>query len=196
VKWRIAADTGGTFTDCHALDPQGRESRCKVLSTGHLRAVLNSKTDILVRLAGLPPLPDAFLIGFRIQAVGDSNHRIITSFNAATGEIILDSSPAWPAGTLLELTTGEEAPVLGARILTNTPPGHDFPPLSLRIATTRATNALLEHKGGRIALFITRGFGDLLQIGDQRRSDLFALKHEPRPIFHEVVCEVPLSGLA
>ncbi|HRH96293.1 MAG TPA: hydantoinase B/oxoprolinase family protein [Prosthecobacter sp.] len=191
MKWRIAADTGGTFTDCHALDPQGRESRCKVLSTGHLRAVLNSKTDTLVRLTGLPPLPDAFLIGFRIHAAGDSNHRIITSFNEATGEIILDSSPPWPAGTLLELTTGEEAPVLGARILTNTPPGGDFPPLSLRIATTRATNALLEHKGGRIALFITRGFGDLLQVGDQRRSDLFALRHEPRPIFHECVCEVP-----
>lgn len=81
--------------------------------------------------------------------------------------------------------------MLGARILTNTPLGAEFPPLSLRIATTRATNALLERKGGRIALFITQGFGDLLQIGDQRRGDLFALKHEPRPVFHELVCEVP-----
>jgi 5-oxoprolinase (ATP-hydrolysing) len=80
--------------------------------------------------------------------------------------------------------------VLAARVLTNTPPGYAFPPLSLRLATTRATNALLEQKGGRLALFITRGFGDLLQIGDQRRSDLFALRHEPRTIFHEQVCEV------
>ncbi|MCB1276198.1 hydantoinase B/oxoprolinase family protein [Prosthecobacter sp.] len=191
MKWRIAADTGGTFTDCHALDPLGRESRCKVLSTGHLRAVLASKTGTLVHLSGLPPLPSAVLVGFRIHAVGESYHRTIVSLDETTGEIILDSPVTWPAGTLLELTTGEEAPVLGARILTNTPPGSEFPPLSLRIATTRATNALLEHKGGRIALFITRGFGDLLQIGDQRRSDLFALNHEPRPIFHEIVCEVP-----
>jgi len=191
VKWRIAADTGGTFTDCHALDPLGAESRCKVLSTGHLRAVFESKTETLVRLSGLPPLPNGFLIGFRINAVGEGKSCFITSFDAATGVITLDQQVTWQTGALLELTAGEEAPVLGARILTNTPPGNAFPPLNLRIATTRATNALLERKGGRIALFITRGFGDLLQIGDQRRSDLFALKHEPRPIFHEVVCEVP-----
>lgn len=190
MNWRIAADTGGTFTDCHALDSQGRESRCKVLSTGHLRAICESKTDTLVRLAGLPPLPNAFLVGFQISAVGDDDSFIITSFDSTLGAITLDQSPSWLSGTLLELTTGEEAPVLGARILTNTPPGRDFPPLSLRIATTRATNALLERKGGRIALFITRGFGDLLQIGDQRRADLFALKHEPRPLFHEITCEV------
>ncbi len=187
MTWRIAADTGGTFTDCHALDPQGRESRCKVLSTGHLRAVWDRKPSFPTRLSGLPPLPAGFLVGFQIKAVGDASHRIITGENPLT----LDAPVSWQPGTLLELTTGEEAPVLGARILTNTPPGHDFPPLSLRIATTRATNALLERKGGRIVLFITRGFGDLLQIGDQRRSDLFALKHEPRPIFYEIACEVP-----
>ena len=191
MKWRIAADTGGTFTDCHALDPQGRESRCKVLSTGFLRAVLEVGKYTDFRLTGLPPLPDAFLIGFSIQPVGGDTPRSITGFDASTNSITLDQPASWAAGTLLEITTGEEAPVLGARILTNTPPGRAFPQLSLRIATTRATNALLERKGGRIALFITKGFGDLLQIGDQRRADLFALRHEPRPIFHELACEVP-----
>lgn len=191
MKWCIATDTGGTFTDCHALDPQGRESRCKVLSTGHLRAVVAGSMEARVSLTGLPPLPAGFLVGFQINAVGAAAVRTITADDNATGEITLDAPPSWQPGTLLELTTGEEAPVLGARILTNTPPGHDFPPLNLRIATTRATNALLEHKGGRIALFITQGFGDLLQIGDQRRNDLFALKHEPRVIFHEIACEVP-----
>lgn len=189
-SWRIAADTGGTFTDCHALDPQGRESRCKVLSTGHLRASLVSSIGFLACVSGLPPLPSGFLIGFQIKAIGDLEGHTITSWNRETSEITLDQEPAWQTGTLLELSTGEEAPVLGARILTNTPPGQAFPPLSLRIATTRATNALLERKGSRIALFITRGFGDLLHIGDQRRSDLFALRHEPRPVFHEVTCEV------
>jgi 5-oxoprolinase (ATP-hydrolysing) len=176
--WRIATDTGGTFTDCHALDPEGRESRCKVLSTGCLRAMVGD--DGLLK--GLPPLPEGFLIGFQVRAVTEEKLQVVSD------ESIFRN---WAPGTLLELTTGEEAPVLGARILTNTPPGKVFPPLRLRIATTRATNALLERKGGRIALFITTGFGDLLSIGDQRRSDLFALKHEPRPIFHEVVCEVP-----
>ena len=71
MNWRIAADTGGTFTDCHALDPQGRESRCKVLSTGHLRAVWDRKPSFPTRLSGLPPLPAGFLIGFQIKAIGD-----------------------------------------------------------------------------------------------------------------------------
>lgn len=192
MTWRIAADTGGTFTDCHGLDPQGQESRCKVLSTGHLRAVWECEPGFPARLTGLPPLPGDFLIGFLIASIGEGEERTITRFDGRTGEATLNAPVSWKSGTLVELTTGEVAPVLGARILTNTPPGHEFPPgLSLRIATTRATNALLERKGGRVALFITRGFGDLLSIGDQRRLDLFALKHEPRPVFHEVVCEVP-----
>ncbi len=191
MTWRIAADTGGTFTDCHALDPEGRESRCKVLSTGHLRAVWECMPGLPPRLSGLPPLPGHFLAGFRISALGVADQCRVTAFDAATGKVTLDQPVSWLNGALVELTTDEEAPVLGARILTNTPLGHAFPLLSLRIATTRATNALLERKGGRVALFITRGFGDLLQIGDQRRADLFALRHEPRPIFHEVVCEVP-----
>ena len=189
--WRIAADTGGTFTDCHALDPQGHESRCKVLSTGHLRAAVAGGGGSVFQLSGLPPLPSGLLVGFQVCAVGAEEARSIRAHDSALGQITLEAPAAWHPGTLLELSTGEEAPVLGARILTDTPPGREFPPMQLRIATTRATNALLEHKGGRIALFITKGFGDLLHIGDQRRSDLFALRHEPRVIFHEVVCEVP-----
>lgn len=189
--WHIATDTGGTFTDCHALDPQGRETRCKVLSTGCLRAAVALCQGLRVRLSGLPALPPDFLTGFEVRPLTGSDSRLVTGFDLTTNEITLSSPAAWPAGSLLELSTGEEAPVLGARILTGTPPGRPFPPLRLRIATTRATNALLERKGGRVALFITQGFGDLLQIGDQRRSDLFALRHEPRAVFHEITCEVP-----
>ena len=45
----------------------------------------------------------------------------------------------------------------------------------MHLATTRGTNALLEEKGAEVTLFITRGFEDLLVIGDQKRPDLFAL---------------------
>ena len=44
----------------------------------------------------------------------------------------------------------------------------------LRIGTTVATNALLERKGERVALAITRGFGDALRIGTQARPEIFA----------------------
>ena len=48
------------------------------------------------------------------------------------------------------------------------------PITELRIGTTVATNALLERKGERLALTITRGFGDALRIGNQARPEIFA----------------------
>lgn len=48
------------------------------------------------------------------------------------------------------------------------------PIAELRIGTTVATNALLERKGERLALAITKGFGDALRIGTQARPHIFA----------------------
>ena len=46
--------------------------------------------------------------------------------------------------------------------------------------TTVATNALLQRKGGRIALVTTAGFEDILAIGRQTRRELYALQPEER----------------
>ncbi len=46
--------------------------------------------------------------------------------------------------------------------------------------TTVATNALLEKKGGRIALITTAGFEDVLFIGRQTRRQLYSLQGETR----------------
>lgn len=46
--------------------------------------------------------------------------------------------------------------------------------------TTVATNALLERKGGRIALVTTAGFEDVLFIGRQTRRKLYSLQPEER----------------
>ncbi len=43
------------------------------------------------------------------------------------------------------------------------------------MGTSVATNALLERKGERCALLITKGFGQLLEIGHQTRPKLFDL---------------------
>ena len=58
----------------------------------------------------------------------------------------------------------------------------------VRMGTTVATNALLERKGERVALAITRGFGDALRIGYQARPDIFA-RHIvlPTMLYSEVV---------
>lgn len=56
------------------------------------------------------------------------------------------------------------------------------------MGTTVATNALLERKGEPIALLITKGFRDLLYIGNQARPNIFDLKIEsPEVIYKEVV---------
>jgi 5-oxoprolinase (ATP-hydrolysing) len=46
---------------------------------------------------------------------------------------------------------------------------------SVKMGTTVATNALLERKGDRTLLVITKGFQDALRIGYQNRPRLFDL---------------------
>ncbi|CAH0022159.1 unnamed protein product [Clonostachys rhizophaga] len=59
---------------------------------------------------------------------------------------------------------------------------------SIRMGNTVATNALLERKGTRLALVVTEGFRDLLDIGHQSRPKLFALDHrKPDTLYEEVV---------
>ncbi len=58
----------------------------------------------------------------------------------------------------------------------------------IRMGTTLATNALLERKGAKTALLITRGFGDLLAIGKQSRPRIFDLEiRKPPPIWQRVI---------
>src|SRR6478735_3164102 len=60
----------------------------------------------------------------------------------------------------------------------------------VRMGTTVATNALLERKGERVALAITRGFGDALKIGYQARPEIFA-RHIVLPsMLYERVVEI------
>lgn len=50
-------------------------------------------------------------------------------------------------------------------------------------SSTVATNALLEGKGARVALFTDAGFEDLIEIGRQNRADLYALApRRPAPL--------------
>jgi 5-oxoprolinase (ATP-hydrolysing) len=66
----------------------------------------------------------------------------------------------------------EDAALEAIRRVLSRAPGRTV--VSVRMGTTVATNALLERKGDRVALAITRGFGDALRIGYQARPDIFA----------------------
>ncbi|MGH6727762.1 MAG: hydantoinase/oxoprolinase family protein, partial [Pseudolabrys sp.] len=61
---------------------------------------------------------------------------------------------------------------------------------AVKMGTTVATNALLERKGDRTLLLITRGFRDALKIGYQARPKIFA-RHIVKPdMLYERVAEV------
>ncbi len=67
-------------------------------------------------------------------------------------------------------------------------PGHLIQ--SVKMGTTVATNALLERKGDRTMLLITRGFADALRIGYQNRPRLFDLHIRLPEMLYERVSEV------
>jgi 5-oxoprolinase (ATP-hydrolysing) len=69
----------------------------------------------------------------------------------------------------------------------------DLPEGSIRavkMGTTVATNALLERKGERVLLVITKGFRDLLEIGYQARPKLFDLEIKRPDLLYERVVEM------
>jgi 5-oxoprolinase (ATP-hydrolysing) len=88
-----------------------------------------------------------------------------------------------PSGSLRTLkllsensTQYEDAAVEGIRRLLGLAPGEPITPLQVacvKMGTTVATNALLERKGERTVLVITRGFRDALKIATQARPRLF-----------------------
>src|SRR5262249_35099288 len=61
---------------------------------------------------------------------------------------------------------------------------------AVKMGTTVATNALLERKGERTALVITRGFADALRIGYQNRPKLFVRRIELPTLLYERVIEI------
>ncbi|KIW43226.1 hypothetical protein, variant 2 [Exophiala oligosperma] len=61
---------------------------------------------------------------------------------------------------------------------------------SIRMGTTVATNALLERKGEKMALVVTRGFKDCLEIGNQSRPKIFDLAIRRPDVLYRKVVEV------
>ncbi len=97
-----------------------------------------------------------------------------------------------PSGALqvVKVLSSDRAPLVGIRALLKLSPQQAIPPCDIRMGTTLATNALLERRGTRTALLITRGFRDLLAIGTQARPDLFALDIIKPEMLYEEVLEI------
>ncbi|PIK47735.1 putative 5-oxoprolinase isoform X1 [Apostichopus japonicus] len=93
-----------------------------------------------------------------------------------------------------------DAPREGIRRILEEETGQKMPPEKpldttdirwIRMGTTVATNALLERKGERMALVITKGFKDLLHIGNQARPKILIYHRSiERVVLHKDDCQL------
>lgn len=193
VRYNFYADTGGTFTDCIAIDNSGKFHRKKVLSSGAIRGIIrewiNGQT---VRIDESWDISPEILVGYNFRFLKDHGiSAIIRKYNKVKNELHLDKDiPEKKRGknTGFELSSGDEAPVLGAKLITNTGINENPPIDIVKLGSTKGTNALLERKGSKVLFVVTRGFEDLLRIGYQQRPDIFSrnvIKREP--LYYEVI---------
>src|SRR5450631_303202 len=86
-----------------------------------------------------------------------------------------------------------DAAVQGIRDLLGLKAGEPIPPGrvgAVKMGTTVATNALLERKGDRTLLLISKGFRDALKIGYQARPKIFAKQIIKPEMLYERVVEI------
>lgn len=186
--WKISIDTGGTFTDCLGVSPENELKRLKVLSSSVLRLKIIHAKDSCIQIFLPFNVTRDFLSGFTVHI--DGKEYTMVSFDITASVATLNKSIVKIKSFVAEITTNEEVPVFAIRLLTETSLHNAFPTIELRLGSTRGTNALLERKGARTALLVTKGFKDILVIGNQQRPDLFSLQVIKDPPLYDIVIEV------
>ncbi len=193
--WEFWIDVGGTFTDCIARDPQGALRQFKLLSSGVTKGRIGSRKDRTTIIdSGREGDPPRFWNGYEIRFLDDTGEAIhsdvVEDFDDATGQLTLRGELPQHIGpeTNYELSAGEEAPVVAVRYLLGVGLHEEISNASVRLGTTRGTNALLTRQGARTGFVTTVGFGDILLIANQDRPRLFDLAiKKPSPLFEQVV---------
>lgn len=193
TRWEFWIDVGGTFTDCIARSPDDELLVCKTLSSGATKGTLQEisaerssfRDELRCRDA------DEFWVGYDLSLADfPTQSWRVTAFDHESGRIYLNRSlPAeLPRDTSYELRSHEIAPLVAIRKILNLRLCDSIPSVTVKLGTTRGTNALLERKGARVAFITTKGFADVLLIGNQNRPRLFDLNIEkPERLFESVV---------
>ena len=193
--WEFWIDVGGTFTDCIACSPEDDLVPLKVLSSavtkGQVQQIVG--TDRLVDLSRTSD-PADFWMGYPLRCLDRDGHPLleatVTAFDVATGRLTIDQvlPDSIQPGTTYELVSPEEAPILAIRHVLSLRLDAPIPEVSVRLGTTRGTNALLTREGARTALITPQGFADVPLIGNQDRPRLFDLViRKPEPLFERVI---------
>jgi len=196
TSWQFFIDVGGTFTDVVAYPPRAATVESfKLLSSGAIRGTVGASPD--ARHIVDPTRrgePDNHWRGYRLRILSQdpnaSRSMKVVASDGTTGMFDLDrplpQTP--PTGMPYELRSHEEAPIVAIRYLMRRRLDEPIGRITVRLGTTRGTNALLERKGANVAFVTTAGFGDILTIGNQDRPALFDLHIQKRQeLFTECV---------
>lgn len=191
--YKISIDTGGTFTDCICEKSNGEIVKLKLLSKSVLRStivqVIDEYTLIIKDNWGFKI---DFFEGFSFKEIGVETEILSVKSFEPSLKILRLKSPIFSKNEQFErsfeLFTNEEVPVFATRLLTQTALNQQFTEIELRLGSTKGTNALLEGKGAKVLFVVTKGFKDLLAIGNQARPDIFALEiKKPQPLHHLIL---------
>jgi 5-oxoprolinase (ATP-hydrolysing) len=215
--WQFSIDVGGTFTDVVARRPDGELVTYKLLSSGVIRGrcAEGSTADCIVDSRRIGEPPDLW-VGYRVTLLEDdrvasaprsdpdvtdpnpkrkrgvlSSVRVL-AFDSHTGSLRIAQplSGTSRIGMSYELRCDDEAPIVAIRLLMGLKLSDPIGEIDVRLGTTRATNALLERKGAKVAFITTKGFGDILKIGYQDRPSLFDLNIRKREELAQSVIEI------
>jgi 5-oxoprolinase (ATP-hydrolysing) len=188
----IAIDTGGTFTDGVLMQDDRIIDRVKVLSSSALRGRVtepSSSCSLLIRIPGVR-LPSGLLAGFTLRRPGGEVLAHVLDCDDFN-RLELDRPVELDTNDPIELVAPFDAPRLAIHLLLGTNEATTSFDASIRVATTRGTNALLENSGEPFALIFDEGLEDLLEIGDQSRPDIFALDIERSRLTPRLVLGAP-----
>jgi N-methylhydantoinase A len=117
------------------------------------------------------------------------------AFDDETDRIVLHKVPSTPVNPA-------EAVIAGLRDLASRHTIDLAAVTRLSHGTTVATNALIQRRGGKVALVVTEGFRDLIEIGRQIRPHVFSLQDDypaplvPRELRFEAAERITADGSA
>jgi N-methylhydantoinase A len=125
-------------------------------------------------------------MAWRIGVDSGGTFTDVCLFDDTTGAVAVWKVPSTPADPSQGIADGVAQGIgrVGARAADIGYFGH---------GTTVATNALIQHRGARTGLITTDGFRDLLEIGRQKRPDLYDIQVDKPPtlVSRDLRLEVP-----
>ena len=125
-------------------------------------------------------------MAWRIGVDSGGTFTDVCLFDDRTGSVVVWKVPSTPADPSQGIADGVEQGIdrVGARPADVGYFGH---------GTTVATNALIQHRGAKTGLIVTGGFRDLLEIGRQKRPDLYDSQVDKPPVLvtRDLRIEIP-----